>query len=80
MLKSNTLNFKATFTNSNSVYLLFLQVLSLNSTHEKDFEEMVFGALPFTGLDECIKLHRKKDNMIWSIVFKPTSNVPTKTR
>ena len=48
----------------------------MNVNDEQDIEEMVFGSLPFTGLDECIKLHRMNDeSMIWSIVFKPTSDM-----
>ena len=41
---------------------------------------MIFGSLPFNGLDECIKLHRMNGSMIWSLVFKPQYDTAEKER
>ena len=57
-----------------------LQVLNPNDNNEKDVAEMVFGSLPFSGLDECIKLHRIKGSMMWSLVFKPRIEITGQER
>ena len=56
------------------------QVSSSNCENEKDTAEMIFGSLPFNGLDECIKLHRMNGSMMWSLVFKPKYDTAEKER